>query len=148
MGKLDGIVSITGLPPHRGLIVNLCFFEVSGPDAPAPYNGDPPTEAATDLHTVVEDVHLKEESRRFNCNHPFSIEHRPGYFYVQVRAILFREHNGAMLAQAEQFFYSRRPLKITAEAEGHVTLPVSWPSVPLEELHHSGTISPRKTESD
>jgi hypothetical protein len=147
MGRLDGTVSITGLPPHRGLIVNLCFYEVGGPDAPAPYGGDPPAEAATDCQKVAEHVHLREESRQPTFEQRFSIEHRTGHYYVQVRAILFREHAGAILAQVEPFFFSRRPLRIADESLGHVTLPVSWPATPAEELHHYGTLSPRPPEA-
>ena len=91
MGNLDGTVSITGLPPHRGLIVNLCFYEVDGPDAPAPYDGDPPAAAGTDSQKIAEYVHLEEESRQSTFEQRFSIEHRTGYYYVQVRVILFRE---------------------------------------------------------
>jgi hypothetical protein len=36
MAKLEGAIAIAGLPPHRGLIVNLCFFSVGAADAPAP----------------------------------------------------------------------------------------------------------------
>lgn len=28
MAKLEGTISIAGLPAHRGLIVSLCFFRV------------------------------------------------------------------------------------------------------------------------
>ena len=28
MAKLEGTIVVDGLPPHRGLIVNLCFFPV------------------------------------------------------------------------------------------------------------------------
>jgi hypothetical protein len=143
MGSLDGTVSITGLPPHRGVIVHLCFYEVSGPDAPAPYGGNPPVEAATDCHKIIDYVHLDEETRQSTFEQPFTLEHRTGWYYVQVRAILFRERDGSIFAQAESWFYSRRPLPIAGESLGRVTLPVSWPATPLEELHHYGTISPR-----
>src|SRR5438552_86227 len=125
MDTLDGTISITGLPPHRGLIVNLCFYEVSGPDVPAPHGGDPPTEAAPDFHLkVAEHVHLHEESLETTFEQAFRLEHRPGYYYVQVRVILFRERSGSIFAQAEQFFFARRPVWITAEPEGHFTFPV------------------------
>jgi hypothetical protein len=42
MATLEGTIAVAGLPPHRGLIVNLCFFPVGAADAPAPYGGDPP----------------------------------------------------------------------------------------------------------
>jgi len=146
MGKLDGTISITGLPPHRGLIVNVCLFEVGGLDAPAPHDGDPPPEAVADTHKVVEDVHLHEESQRPTFEQTFHIDHRPGFYYVQVRVILFRNHKGSMLAQAEQFFFARRPVQIAAEPAGQITFPVSWPTKSLEELHKYGTIRPQSND--
>src|SRR5581483_138349 len=62
MAKLEGTIAVAGLPPHRGLIVNLCFYRVEAPDAPAPYDGDPPAEAATDCHEVLKEVDLNADS--------------------------------------------------------------------------------------
>ena len=143
MGRLEGTISMTGLPPHRGLIVNLCFFAVKGPDSPSPHNGDPPAEAATDCDKVFEQVDLDNESQETTFEHHFSIERQPGYYYVQVRVILFRMREGSVFAQAEQFFFARRPIHIGAELDGQHTFPVSWPTDPLEALHHYGTISPQ-----
>lgn len=143
MAKLEGTISITGLPPHRGLIVNLCFFAVAGPDAPAPHNGDPPAEAVTISDKVFEQVDLDKESQETTFEHHFGVERSPGYYYVQVRAILFRSRDGKVFAQAEQFFFARQPVHIAAEPEGNVTLPVSWPREPLEELRHYGAVSPQ-----
>ncbi|HVS35282.1 MAG TPA: hypothetical protein VMS17_06840 [Gemmataceae bacterium] len=143
MAKWEGAILITGLPPHRGLIINLCFFAVAKPDSPPPHNGDPPAEAATNCDKVFEQVDLDMESRETTFEHHFGIERSPGYYYVQLRVILFRAREGKVFAQAEQFFFARRPLLIGAELEGNVTLPVSWPTEPLEELHHYGTVSPQ-----
>ena len=60
MGTLAGTVSLTGLPPHRGLILNLCLYSVPAADTPAPNAGDPPAEAATDCHEVYQQVNLDE----------------------------------------------------------------------------------------
>jgi hypothetical protein len=54
MAKLDGKAPITNLPANRGLIVKLWFYEVAGPDVPAPYDADPPADAATDCRKIVE----------------------------------------------------------------------------------------------
>jgi hypothetical protein len=143
MTTLEGKIEITGLPPNRGLIVHLGLFEVSEPDAPAPYNGNPPPEAVTDSQKVIEDVHLRDESREPTFKRPFRIEHRPGYYYVQVRVILFRDNKGSMFAHAEQFFFARRPLPLTGDRVGPVTFPVSWPDTPLDQLHHYGTFKPQ-----
>jgi hypothetical protein len=147
MGKLEGTVSISNLPPHRGLIVNLCFYGVDGPEAPAPHGGDPPAEAATDCQKIAEDVHPERESREATFERPFRIEHAIGWYYVQLRVILFREKDGANFAQVEPFFFSRRPLPIADEVLGQVELPVSWPAIPLEQLHHYGTLTPRSPKT-
>ena len=143
MGQLAGTISITGLPPHRGLIANICFFAVPGLDAPTPHNGDPPAAAATDCDKILEQVDLNKESNQTTFEYQFSVERAPGYYYLQLRVILFRGRSGKMFAQAEQFFFARRPVRISAEAQGNVTLPVSWPAEPLEELHYYGTVRPQ-----
>src|SRR5262249_51626682 len=143
MPKLEGTIAVTGLPPHRGLIVSLCFYRVEAADAPAPYGGDPPAEAATDCHELAKQADLDMESLRAEKDLPFSIERPAGFYYLQVRAILFRTLAGKVLAQAEQFFFGRRPVQIDSEPEGKLTLPVSWPTQAVEELHHHGTVRPQ-----
>lgn len=144
---LEGMIAITGLPPHRGMIVRLCFYRVDLADAPAPYGGDPPVGAATDCHEVVKHVDLNAESSQGACELPFRVARPAGFYYLQVRAILFRAPAGEVFAQAEQFFFGRRPVhvapEVAPEEEGVLTLPVSWPTQSLEELHTYGTMSPR-----
>jgi hypothetical protein len=144
MPKLEGTISMSRLPANRGLIINLCFFAVAGPDAPAPYNGDPPAEAASDYDKVFEQVNLEKESQDSAVEIGFSVERPAGYYYVQVRVILFQAKEGKVFAQAEQFFFGKRPLVFGAESQGNVTLPVEWPTIPLEDLHHYRTIRPQK----
>lgn len=144
MSRLAGTIALAGLPPHRGLILNLCFFAVNGPDAPAPYNGDPPAEAATDCDKVLEQVELDNESQETTFDHRFAVERPPGYYYLQVRAILLRTRDGKVFAQAEQFFFARQSVQVGGEPEGGLTLPVSWPTEPLETLHHYGTLRPQR----
>jgi hypothetical protein len=144
MAKLEGTLSLAGLPPHRGLIVSLCFFRVAAATEPAPYGGDPPAEAVTDSHEVFKQVDLKAESSRSAYDLPFAVERPAGFYYLQVRAILFRTHAGKVFAQAEQFFFARRPLPLTDEPLGQVTLPVHWPQISLEELGTYGVVEPRK----
>src|SRR5262249_34464778 len=136
MATLEGTVSISGLPPHRGLILNLCFYSVPAADAPAPYGGDPPATAATDCPAVYKQVDLNAETDRSTYELPFSIERPPGHYYLQVRAILFRMHGEKVFAQVEAFFYSRRPVEIPQTIEGRLTLPVAWPTQSVDELHH------------
>ena len=44
MGTLEGKITVSELPPHRGLIVSLCLYRVESASAVAPYNGAPPAE--------------------------------------------------------------------------------------------------------
>jgi hypothetical protein len=144
MAKLEGTLSLGELPPHRGLIVSLCFFRVAAATDPAPYGGDPPAEAVTDCHEVFKQVDLNTESSRPAYDLPFAVERPAGFYYLQVRAILFRTQAGKAFAQAEQFFFGRRPLPLTDEPPGHVRLPVQWPQIPLEELGTYGVVEPQK----
>jgi len=141
-GRLAGAVSVSGLPPHRGLTLNVCFYRVPGPDAPAPFDGDPPAEAARDCHEVYSRVDLETELPQADYELPFTIERPSGFYYLAIRAILFRAHQGEMFAQAEQFFFSRRPLEVPGGREVRLMLPVVWPSQSLDELHHYGTVHP------
>src|SRR5581483_6535020 len=90
-GKIEGVISLAGLPPHRGLILNLVFYEVGGPDAPPPHDGRPPAEAAKDVVNVLDDVNVDAESTVGVREQKFALEHPTGWFYVEVRAVLFRK---------------------------------------------------------
>jgi hypothetical protein len=143
MAKLVGTIQIGGLPAHRGLMVDLCFFRVANDDTPAPYNGDPPVEAVTDCERVFEQVDLESESMSNTFEREFAVERDSGFYFVQLRVILFQMHNGKVLAQAENVFFGRRPLHITAEPSGEVTFPVAWPQLSVSELHQYGTFTPK-----
>ena len=145
MVTLEGTIAITGLPPHRGLIVTLCFFPVRAADARDPFDGDPPVEAVTDTQEVANQVDLDAESSQSDYDLPFVLERPAGFYYLQVRCILFRSQAGKVFAQAEQFYFARRPLSLSEEPPlGHVTLPVQWPQIPLEELGTYGNVEPQK----
>jgi hypothetical protein len=144
VAKLEGTLTLSGLPPHRGLVVSLCFFRVGTDTDPAPYGGDPPAEAVTDCQEVFKQVDLHTESSQAVYNLPLAVERPAGFYYLQVRAILFRTQAGKVFAQAEQFFFARRPLPLTEEPLGNVTLPVEWPQIPLDELGSYGVVEPRK----
>src|SRR5262245_40066358 len=118
MARLEGTISVTDLPPHRGLIVSLCFFRVEAATDPAPYGGDPPAEAVTDCHEVFKQADLHNESSRAAYDLPIAVERPTGFYYLQVRAVLFRAQAGKMFAQAEQFFFPRRPLPLTEQPLG------------------------------
>jgi len=74
----------------------------------------------------------------------FDIDRAPGYYYIQLRVILFRKRNGKLFAQVESFFFGRRPFQIGTGHEDRLTLPVSWPREPLEALQHYGTVKPQR----
>jgi len=143
-GRIEGVVSLSGLPPHRGLILYLSFYKVSGCETPPPYNGDPPASAAVDVLEVAKDIHMDVESTLERVEHPFAVKHARGYFYVAVRVILFRRREEQTPGQVEQFFFGRRPLRITELAESPVTFPVVWPPEDLEKLHFYGTVQPER----
>ncbi len=149
MGTLEGTIALNGLPPHRGLIVGLCFYPVAAHDAPAPYSGDPPAKAATDCHRVANRVDLHSESSQVSYALPFRTERPAGFYYLQVRAILFRtQADNGVLAQAEQFFYSRRPLALAEQPPVSVTLPASWPQLSVGQLHIYGVIESRPKQAE
>ena len=144
MASLTGTISIQDLPPHRGIIASLAFFAVQSAESPVPFGGDPPAKEVTDDEKVFDKVDLNSESTRTSFEHSFSVERPAGYYYIQLRVILFRLHSGKVFAQAEQFFFGRRPLQIGDYQTGHVTFPVIWPTTPLESLHSYGTIKPQR----
>ena len=141
--KFAGEIEIADLPPHFGLTVSLAFFPVSAPDAPAPYDGDPPGDAVIDCAELYNEVDLDIEVNQATRTIPFSIERPAGNYYLLLRTLLYRKQDEKVFAQAEQFFFGRRPLTLLDDLPS-VTLPVEWPSIPLDELGHYGTIEPQK----
>jgi hypothetical protein len=85
MAKLEGTLSVAGLPPHRGLIVSLCFFRVAAATDPAPYGGDPPAEAATDAHEVFKQVDLNAESSQSAYDLPFAVKRSAAAILQELR---------------------------------------------------------------
>ena len=142
MAHLGGRISYTKLPPHCGLMVSLAFFKVDGPESDAPYRGDPPADAAKDCPEIYNNVNLDVELLDESRDIPFSIEHPTGYYFIQVRSILYRKNKGKVLAQVEPFFFGRRPLPLLQDLPS-VTLPIEWPSIPIEKLEHYGTFTPQ-----
>lgn len=143
MSRLNGTVVISGLPPHRGLILNVCFFPVPNADTPPPYGGNPPAESSTDFQKAFEHIDMDRESGQADFACDFSIERPDGFYYLQVRALLVRQASRQVFMQAEQFFFGRRTVQIPVGEEGHLTLPVTWRATPLESLHHYARFHPR-----
>lgn len=144
--RFAGDVEITNLPPHFGLIVSIAFFPVSGPEVPAPYGGDPPEDAVEDSVQVLEQVDLETEVRMPARTVSFSIERPAGYYYLQLRTMLFRKQDNEFQAQVEPFFFARRPLALLEDLAS-VTLAVEWPSLAIEDLEYYGTFRPGRPPS-
>src|SRR5262245_46136686 len=144
MARLNGNVSLTGLPARRGLQVSLCLFAVGSAETPAPYGGDPPGTACHDCEKLFDEADLTREWRESSFQQAFSVTRGAGFYFMQVRVILFRENAGKVYAQAEQFFFTRRPVELLAAQTVTISLPVEWPTTPIEELHRYGTVQPRR----
>ena len=140
-----GQIKIDKLPPHYGLVVSLAFFPVDSPNAAVPFDGDPPVDAVTDCWELYNIVDLDTQRDEQSASIPFSINCPAGYYYLQLRTLLYRKQDGKVFAQAEQFFFSRRPLELLADIPA-VTLPVEWPSIAIDDLEHYGTITPQNSQ--
>jgi hypothetical protein len=116
MSDINGAITISGVPPHWGLTLSLCFFPVSGPEEPPPYGGNPPADAG-ECAVVQDSVDHKTESTAAYLRQSFRLEKAPGHYYLQVRALLFRKNGDELFAQAEQFFFGRRALEVTGQVE-------------------------------
>ncbi len=81
---------------------------------------------------------LRQTARQWQ----FDAARVPGYYFVQLRVILYRVYREKTYAQVEQFFFRRRPMHISAEGLKGITFPVSWPKEAIDELIHYGTVHP------
>jgi hypothetical protein len=140
---LHGAVSISELPPNRGMLLYLNLFRVKAPDSPAPYRGDPPPAVEGDMEKIYDQVDLEQESNEARLECGFSFDRPAGYYFVQVRALLFRVGDGNVVAQSELFFFGRRPLHVANDQDDQITLPVTWPSTSLNSLHKYQTFKPK-----
>ena len=140
---LEGAVEPSHLPVARGLSLDIAFFRVPTVDTLPPFDGDPPGDAVTDCHTIFSHVDLNVESIDIPSLIPFSVPRESGVYFLQLRATLYRFANGKHFAQAEQFFFTRRPLELTPDLPT-ITLPMEWPDIPLEDLGVYGTIKPKR----
>ncbi len=137
-GTLTGEVVLRGLPPHKMYSVTVTFFPVASAAAPAPFDGDPPTDRWTDTSSVKEAEEPDDKPLRF------SFQRTAGHYYLGVSVIAFLERDGKMFAQVERFFPMTRPCEIRAGGEQQIQLPVSWPDIPFDELHTYGTVHPQR----
>lgn len=141
MRTLSGQIAIENLPPNRGISATIAFFPVADEIAAKPYDGDPPGEAIKDSEHLLEEVDLDTETTVATRTIPFSVRRPAGHYYIQLRFILYRFKDGKAFAQAEQFFFGKRTLPLLDDIDG-LTLPIEWPSIPIEELGSYGTVEP------
>lgn len=142
MNSLHGKVTVSNLPPHLGISATIAFFPVEKESSEAPYDGNPPGDLIKDFQEISDVVKfegvIKDASREF----AFSLQRPSGYYYLQLRFILYRVDKGKVYAQVEQFFFRRRPVALFEDIF-EVNLPVKWPSIPLDELETYGTVKPK-----
>ena len=141
MRTLSGQIAIENLPPNRGISATIAFFPVDNERAAKPFDGDPPGDAIKDSEHLLEEVDFQTETTVPTRAIPFSVSRPAGHYYIQLRFILYRFKDGKAFAQAEQFFFGKRTLPLLYDIDG-LTLPVEWPSIPLEELGRYGTVQP------
>ena len=144
MVTIEGTVTIGNMPPHRAAMVSLSFYAVSGAESPPPYGGDPPADAYDQSVEVCSESPSETDFCEPHRSWHFAAETATGYYYVQLRVVLYREQDGRMFAQCEQFFFRRRPLHVPEDGVSDVAFPVTWPELALEDLHQYGIVSPRR----
>ena len=135
--QLSGIIAISDMPPHRGLVVSLALHSVSYPDAEPP-GDDAFPEESTEVYNSVD---LNTEIEQPVIAIPYVISHAASHVYIQLSTILFRQKGEQAFAQVERFTFAKRSLPLFGDLHS-VTLPVSWPQIPLEELGSYGTVYP------
>jgi hypothetical protein len=142
MRTLSGKIAIENLPPNRGISATIAFFPVNDERAAKPFDGDPPGDAIKDSEHLLEEVDFDTETSVATRAIPFSVSRPAGHYYIQLRFILYRFKDGKAFAQAEQFFFGKRTLPLLDDIDA-LTLPVKWPSIPLEELGCYGNVEPK-----
>ena len=135
-GIISGELVLVGMPQCKMFSATVHFFSVRSGMDPLPYDGNPPPSAYRDEFSVREAEDPSDKPLRFSIRKP------AGFYHIDVGVIAYREVDGKMFAQVEHFFPLERPCEVSAGEEKTVVLQVRWPDVPLEELHHHGTIYP------
>ena len=144
MRTLTGEIDVENLPPHRGISATIAFFPIEKECDEIPYGGEPPNDAITDSEHVLEEVEFDIENTNSTRVIPFSVKRPAGYCYLQLRFILYRFVGDKAFAQVEQFFFGKKPLPLLDDING-IVLPVTWPSIPLEELGSFGMVEPNNS---
>jgi hypothetical protein len=135
-GTLTGELVLADMPECKMLSATVHFFQARTRLDSLPYEGNPPPTAYHNEVSIREAEDPSDKPLRF------SVSKAAGFYHIDVGVIAYREVNGRMFAQVEHFFPLEHPCEIQAGEERMVVLRVRWPNVPLEELHHYGTVFP------
>lgn len=135
--QLSGIIAISDMPPHLGLIVRLALHPVFNSDD-APPGDDAFPEESTEVYNSVD---LNIELAQPFIEIPYVINCTASHVYIQLSTIMFRQKGEKAFAQVERFTFAKRSLPLFEDMRS-VTLPVTWPQIPLEELGSYGTVYP------
>ena len=141
MGELTGVVEVVDVPPFLGHSMSLSLFRVHGLDSPPPFPGIAPLETRQDEVDIGKAIHFDREDVTGSLKVGFQFHRPAGWYYVQLNVILYRKQDGNICAQVERFPFRKRPLDIPVGGQT-ITLPVSWPDIPLADLEHYGRMIP------
>lgn len=136
LGWLSGTIHLHDMPEVIDVAVNLNLFRTPSPQAPPPFEGQPPPEYYLDS--------LEVKGFDQQCPLEFRLQRPEGYYHLDVGVMaLRRAGNGSLFCQIEHRFPLPRPVQIAEnQPQQEVTLDLFWPDMPLEELGHYGTVDP------
>jgi hypothetical protein len=126
---------IHGLPPRLDLIVNALVLRAPSANAPT----------VQDAH-AYESVCVKDKGVAEVWPLRFTIRRPPGFYYVALSVIAVQRRDGKVYAQVERFFPMASPCRLLGRTESSVTLDVTWPDIPLDQLGTYGTVHPNRRE--
>ena len=143
MAKLEGTIAVDRPATAPRADRQPVLLPGRSADAPAPYGGDPPAEAVTDSHEVAKQVDLYTESSRPEYDLPFAVERPAGFYYLQVRAILFRSRRARCSPRPSSSSSPGGRCRSTSNRLAGSRCRWSGRRIPLEELGSYGVVEPR-----
>ena len=140
--ELKGTIEIDGVPPFLGYNISLSLFRVKDPSAEWPFPNDIPPKARRTEHELAKINHFDQEDTTGVINVDFLLSCVASSYYLQLNVILYRKKNNEMYAQVERFPFAKRPIEIPPDVQRSIILPVSWPTIPIEDLGVYGIMKP------
>jgi hypothetical protein len=122
-------VTVDGLPPHWALAVHALSLRV----------GSAGVRPVVDPHRYESEC-VKEAEAAEAWPLRFVLRRRPGFYYIGLSVIAFRNEAGKTYAQVERFFPMPSPCRVDRKSEVPIVLNVRWPDIPLSELGSYGTV--------